>query len=539
MKEAGGAAETPIFNGAWAKLWSKASAPPPSLPLNTAVHALDLAGMVSRPIPNSEMAAKRLTETVRRVLDEMLASGEEYWSPAPAVIQVGYRGQTPQSIEIKHNVVSSAIERSLQDVLGRPAPAARGESAKPRRVDWESFQRLCQRAKARPEQIHILDIPQVLFGAPDPTQRLSQRIWTRVDEIVDEFLEANGFCTRYPGNQILLLFPGLSKSLGDLKTQAISNEIARAFASLTRHGADQEAEAPAPRPAPLEAPRRTPAASPTSDKEALLRAQANQAFAAMAAARNADLLTQDDLELPPDVSCRFVPTWRSDTRHLIGQMLEPVRKTRGEKLERVLPPAPDEADPLDLPCLARAIERITGLVRNQNMFLTLVCVQWSTLDQKKWRNKYLDLCSRIPEEGRRLLVIGLNGIPEDLLAARVEERIRQLRRYARGVICTVALERQRFHQFDNQAAHAVGVDLGAEAADERQAFRLLDRFMDATDRLPVKTFAHGVASKSLMMASLAAGFDYIAGSVFGDDVEPNVRQLTIPDLYEGLDPSPS
>ncbi len=101
-------------------------------------------------------------------------------------------------------------------------------------MSWEDFQRIVRRAKAKPEQIQTIDISELILGKADPAAHLSKRAWRLVDEVVDGFLGASGYCARQTGNQVLLFFPSLSLSLARLKRKSIMAEIEAAAGVIVK-----------------------------------------------------------------------------------------------------------------------------------------------------------------------------------------------------------------------------------------------------------------------------------------------------------------
>ncbi len=133
-----------------------------------------------------------------------------------------------------------------------------------------------------------------------------------------------------------------------------------------------------------------------------------------------------------------------------------------------------------------------------------------------------------------MLVLELAGIPEDLMSARAEERINQLRPFCRAVIARVRIARRDFSQLKKLPLFAVGIDLGELPDYERGIIPSFDAFMDALEPLKLHTYAYGLNTKSLLIAVQAAGVDYVSGRVIPDSEEAplGIREFTISDLYE-------
>ncbi len=538
MKAGAGERTSKEFDALWTDHWLKsAPAQPATVPAGTILR-VDLVMMVGEGLPETEWGVERLVASVLLGLDEVLAGGALYWSPAPGVIDIHYGKLPRKAAELKHAVVISTVERCVRELPAqepekaeekKDRPAGRADDL-PTRVDWATFRALCAKSRARPDQIHVIDLGEVLFGAPTPAQRLPRRVWNLVDNIVDEFLATGGYCTHYPGNRLCLLFPGLTRELGEMKRKAIANEIERSISQLVREGEEEGGAVPI---TAQSATRRQPARE-EEETDPAVRHRSNQALAAMASAFHIVKLEPADTELPKGYGLRFAPLWRAANRNLVGQVAEPTVETPGG-VARFLPELEETEEPvtLDLPVLARATERIRELVAAQSAYLVNVPVHWFSLERKNVRNKYLQFCSSIPPEVRRFLVLALIGTPDDLLPARVDDRVRQLRPYCRAVTCGVGLGNRAFDHFKTPNVHAVGVDLGREPQDERYLIKAMDKYMDAVQPLRLRTYVYGVTTTSLLIAALASGFDYLSGSaiVDKDDTPHGVREFTIPDIY--------
>ena len=518
------------FVEVWEDWWAKYPVPT-QLVVAGSVRRLDVGALMGKIMPKTEQDGVKLLDGIGKDLKTVLADKKDtlFWSPAPGLIDIFYPKLLPQAADLSHSVIRSAIERRVRETIVTPAAstATKMQSVAERHLDWESFQRVCQKMQARADQIQTIDISELALGMADPKVHLPRRLWKAVDEIVDEYMANGGYCTRYPGNLLLLFFPGLSVTLARLKRRSIAADIENKDAALARlqksspkdgdEAETEEKHAPA-------LPRVEPAGE-NADEIARL----NKAFAAMAAAPGISGLNQDELTIPSNVLVRMVPVWRAGNQTLVGHSLVP-HSARSNSEFATLGLAPEA---LDLPLLAHAQADVLGRTESQNPYLVIVPVHWRSLERNNARSKYLELCTRLPEELRRYLVLTLREIPEDLMGARIEECIRDLKRFCRAVMCRVDLTRRNFDQFAGLSLHAIGAQLAASGAIEKHAMAEMDGFLDAIEPLRSKTFIEGLQSKSLVIAALAAGFDYLSGSAIVIEAGTlGVRSFSIPDLYD-------
>jgi hypothetical protein len=525
------------FAAAWSAWWAKF--PPPKKLTAGVVRRINVLEMIGENQSFSRQSAKSLVTSIGDAVDEILAGKATRWTPATGYIDIHYGPLGPHAADLKHSIILTNVERIARDATRIVKDRRGGEASNTqRRLAWEKFEELCARNKVRTDQIQILDVGEAVLGKPEPNQKLSLRVWSAVDGILDEALEGVGYSTRYSGNRVLLFFPGYSKQLGDIKRKAIASDIASAVGASIKRDGDGEADLSGSgdalaTEATSVAKAEADSTPPLDKKEQKELDLLSQAMAALAADRLADQPDPAELMLPDECDIRPVPMWLAKKRTIGGYVLEPLRKV-GRDWDRDFPASDAEMDSIDLAILARASDRIEERIAAGKSSLIVVPVYWPYLDRTKQRNRYLWFCSKIPEAARRLLVLELAGIPEELMQSRVEERLMQLRPFFRSVVCRVRLGRRDFSQFKNVPIHSVGIDLGELPDYERGIIPALDAFMDAVTPLKVRTYAYGLSTRSLLVAAQAAGFDYVAGRVIPDspDAPLGICDFKLSDLYD-------
>jgi hypothetical protein len=162
----------------------------------------------------------------------------------------------------------------------------------------------------------------------------------------------------------------------------------------------------------------------------------------------------------------------------------------------------------------------------------MVPLSWKSLARTPSRLKILEHLATAPEEIRRFLIPILTGIPSDLLPSRIDERVRELRQLHRAVGCCVDIRRRDLRQLKGLGFHSVGVALPATDMSETEVVGAMDGFLDAIAPLKVKSFASGLTSRSLVIAALASGFDYLSGrAIAASDGIGGIREFSVRDIY--------
>jgi hypothetical protein len=507
-----------IFVGVWSEKWAKIGVPQQFASTGT-VRRLHIATLLGKTMPNGIEAGDKLIEGIFADLKSVLKEGAVFWSPAPGLIDIFYPKMLPQAADLSHSVVRSTIERRIRETIIDPARAEAATQASDRRITPEQFQMVLARAKAKPDHVQVIDASELILGKSDPKAHLSRRAWRVIDEIVDEFLGASGYCARQPDNKILLFFPGLSISLAKLKRNAIAADIERSAGVIERENQAGDSDAGG-------LPATTLAADAPSPKQlaedAREIAQLNRAFASLASAS----VIAGPTTLPEGIRFQIVPVWRAGNQTLVGHSI----MTSAEGDSAGIP-----QNLLDMACLIKAQTDVQDALAAKSPYLVLGRVHWQTLERVTFRTRYLELAASLPEEARRYLVLALYDVPDDLLTARIEERLRELGRFCRSVSCRVDLGRRDFEQLKGQNLHPIGAELPADDLQlpESQIMASMNGFLDALAGLQTKTFIDGLQTKSLVIAALAAGFDYLSGSAIADSQTgaQGVRAFSIADLY--------
>ncbi len=403
------------------------------------------------------------------------------------------------------------------------------------RVDLQTFQWLGMKTKAKQSQVHLVDVSEAVYGASAPFDKLPRRIWEMVDEVIDEYLAADGYCTRTDGNRLWLLLPKLAPGLGKMKAKLIADEIRRQALKLL-----PPPEEPPQAAAQVQKPAKKKAAAPVAldpkqaKEQEELRKQSNLVIEGMTARLTAIKLTPADLEMPPGYSVHFVPAWNIDNNMVIGYSAEPSKDIGDGDNGIRAPVSHEEQEKLDLPIFAAAINLMNQIVEAEKQLTVTVPVQWITLDSLTSRTKFLELAREIRDEGRKLMILSVEAIPEDLLPGRIEDRLREFSRFFRLFSLSLRLGRRDFSQLKGLSlVKMYSVDLGKEIWDEKMHLVELNRLIDAITPFRKPLRVSNVSTRSQLVAALSAGARRISGSVIPNDGKFEIRHLTLTDLYVG------
>ncbi|HEY1722970.1 MAG TPA: hypothetical protein VGG27_17140 [Magnetospirillaceae bacterium] len=509
-----------VFVKVWTERWSKILVP---LQFTSAgaIRRLNVGALLGKTMPSGAEAGSELIDGIFSDLRSMLKEGATFWSSGPGMISIFYPKMGAQAADLAHSVIASTVDRRVRETVIVPARGtakAASNASTERQVGWEELQSIVRRAKARPEQIQTIDISELVLGRSDPTAYLSKRAWRLVDEVVNDFLGAGGYWAKQAGNQILLFFPGLSASLARLKRKAIVAEIEASIGVVMLPAEGIQSPDDAEGGAPVLSKKKRPQVGTEESVEEI--AHLNRAFAALASPSAA----AEPEEHPSAVIMQKTPVWRAGSQTLVGYTLS----------VRVAPGAIHiPIDLLDLTCLARAHAETEDGVSAQSPHLVVARLHWHTLERAASRSRYQELASKLPEAARRFLVLSLCDVPEDLLTARIEDRMRELRPYCRSMTFRTEIDRADFQQVKGLDLHAVGVELRSPGGGESDMMLAMNTFMKRLAPFQTKAFIDGLTTKSLVVAAIAAGFDYLSGPaiVEAPGTTQGVKAFSIADLY--------
>lgn len=248
-------------------------------------------------------------------------------------------------------------------------------------------------------------------------------------------------------------------------------------------------------------------------------------------------------EPPKDLGFVFRPMWAVERRILSTYLCVIVKRgengTVGDDYSALYasdqPAMIARLDQVTLGRIEREIESLAG----KNQKLLIGCpVHYHTLNRGTSRAAYLMQCKRIPDWFRPYVVFEVVGFPEAIPQGRVAEIAGILKPYSRSVLARLEKGHQNFQSFANANLHAVGMDVALYGLPEERMMAILSQFVGAASDVGLKTYVHGLRSRSLTVAALAAGFDYVHSHVAHAAVaSPDyARRYQFSDLYADLLP---
>jgi hypothetical protein len=362
------------------------------------------------------------------------------------------------------------------------------------------------------------------------------------------------------------LFPGMSKKSAELKCKVIADQIARLI-----NDAD---------PTPLNAAKRSldgkfadgvtgekkmkssgrDGVSPTSQKlrnQDSIKAQATLAIQRMTI-RSRDTtrgfesgmpswwvddyaVRPGDKDLPKGMTTKFRAIWNVKSKMLTAYSALPVIKSSecevglsvrmdGESNMYAVGAACDRF------VQEEALRKLHLLLDGGHKVLLVLPVHFSTVDRLDYYVPYEQRIRKLDDKQRTLVIQELVGTPPDISGYKIRETVTRLRQVARAVMVRLSPAATGLRVWRDAGVHAVGFEFMEGQAPERALLARLDRFAELADEADLKKFVYGLATRSAASAAVAAGFDYIEGSVVRGPVDSPayVEPFESLDLFAGL-----
>lgn len=224
----------------------------------------------------------------------------------------------------------------------------------------------------------------------------------------------------------------------------------------------------------------------------------------------------------PELECRYLPMWHV-RQHAVGTFhcipALPITQSQALIGEAVFEAAPKSLIcDLNLRILDIAAQEIRSLQGRGASALIGLPVHFETIASRKQRNRYLSACAALPDDVRSQLLVELIDLPEGAPDSRLCELVAWLRPWAKAICVRTSLDCHRFDGYAAAHVFAVGVVLGNEEAPEADVIERMNGFTARAAKYALRTYALELRTRSLTVAAMGAGFDYISGHVISSVV---------------------
>jgi len=163
---------------------------------------------------------------------------------------------------------------------------------------------------------------------------------------------------------------------------------------------------------------------------------------------------------------------------------------------------------LDAMLLSHTVEGLHALLAERTKAFFVVPVNFTTLNTKRLREQYKELCRRIPHSHTSYIVFDIYGIPPRVRSERVAELATELQGFGRGVFVEGPERSQSLSGLKCPAIAGVALDL--ERVDGNAAARM-QTYIDTASSMRLQVLGHGAGTRATAVAAEQLGINLIAG----------------------------
>lgn len=164
---------------------------------------------------------------------------------------------------------------------------------------------------------------------------------------------------------------------------------------------------------------------------------------------------------------------------------------------------------LDCLLIGKAVESLHKLLCRGAKARIVIPVTFTTVQERSFRERYLNLCREVPPSYKRFILFHLHGPMASTPVSRLTEIGVALKAYSEGVIIEAAPS--QLQEITASSFHGVSLNAKNLPANVPEATDRLLRLVGTVQAVGVRTFVHGADSMGLVEACINAGVDYVEG----------------------------
>lgn len=244
------------------------------------------------------------------------------------------------------------------------------------------------------------------------------------------------------------------------------------------------------------------------------------------------------VSLPADLDFVYMPMWNCQHRAITSYLCLPRSSALGHAPHlgyAILPGGVRSSvvTDLDLAVLSQVLRDGANMLGAGRKAILSVTVHARTLEAGSASAAWRGLAARLPEDLRKLLVFELVGLEQGASKSRIAALTGALRPFCRRIFYRAAPEDEEFEHLRYLGIDGISLLLQPGRETEAELLARFDCFAGAARRAGFSTAIHGLGSRSLTIAAIAAGFDHVDGSPVRDPVlaPEAMMRFGIEDLY--------
>lgn len=251
------------------------------------------------------------------------------------------------------------------------------------------------------------------------------------------------------------------------------------------------------------------------------------------AAQPATALEEDDLTdlaaadaIPADLAFRYCPMWDVENRALSTFHCWPIHyhPRLGARVgDQILAGGGNSQliNQLDNLVLRHAIRAVSTAFAQGLRFLVSITIHAPTLESRAEREGYIKLCQILPDDLRRAFVFEVAGLDATASDSRLTNIATILRKFGRAVFLRLPVDHRPPANLRVLGFLGAGVYLRGSSLSETRLLRELEGFAAASQRAGLRSYAHGISTRSLATIATTSGIQILDGEA----VTPMVDKL--------------
>lgn len=182
----------------------------------------------------------------------------------------------------------------------------------------------------------------------------------------------------------------------------------------------------------------------------------------------------------------------------------------------------------------RALVELHEGVLKGNICAMVIPVHFSTLNNQKFKAEYLEICNTFPVSYRRLLIWEIIKSNTGPWLSQLSAATSTIKPYGRMICLEIDISYPDFNGLSGAGVDAKGFSANIASSSGKSFLPKLWGFCHRADMHGLKTYILDIPSTNMALHAVAAGFDFLGGSVIAKSEEKptGIKELSFTQMYD-------